>query len=261
MVFNPAEVFSGKDFAPLAGRSEAFGFEVEIDHDSDELLKRHARLPAELRSGLGGVRMEKFHFRRPVVFRVDLDVFLPVQAGVGERFGYEFLDGMGFPRSDDIVARGVLLQDQPHRFDVFGGESPVALGVEISEVEELLLARFDAGEGGGDFPGDERLSVAGRFVVEENPVTGEEIVTFAVVAGHPVGISLGGGVGAVGMKGRGFALRGVGGAKHFTARSLVEASGDAGAAESFENPGRSETRDVARVLGEVEAHPDVTLGA
>jgi hypothetical protein len=29
-------------------------------------------------------------------------------------------------------------------------------------------------------------------------------------------------------------------AEHFTARSLVEASGDAGAAESFENTGRSE---------------------
>jgi tRNA A37 threonylcarbamoyladenosine synthetase subunit TsaC/SUA5/YrdC len=50
-------------------------------------------------------------------------------------------------------------------------------------------------------------------------------------------------------------------AEHFSARSLVEASGTAGAAESFENPGRSEARNVARVLGEVEAQLDVTLGA
>lgn len=42
---------------------------------------------------------------------------------------------------------------------------------------------------------------------------------------------------------------------------LVRQTGAAGAAESFENPGRSEARNVARVLGEVEAQPDVTLGA
>ena len=63
------------------------------------------------------------------------------------------------------------------------------------------------------------------------------------------------------MKRRGFVLRRRSGSEHFTARSLVEASGNAGAAESFKNPGRSEARDVARVLGEVEAHADVTLGA
>ena len=98
-------------------------------------------------------------------------------------------------------------------------------------------------------------------MIEEDAVAGEEIVAFAVVAGHPVSIYLSGCVGAPRMKGRGFALRGVGGAEHFTARSLVKASGDAGAAERFENPGRSEARNVARILWEVEAHPDVALRA
>jgi len=97
IVFDPVEVFPGENLTPLAGRGEALGREVAIDHDPDELLERHARLPAEPGPGLGGIGMEKFHFRRPVVFRVDLDVFLPIQAGVGELFDDEFPDGMGPP--------------------------------------------------------------------------------------------------------------------------------------------------------------------
>ena len=153
------------------------------------------------------------------------------------------------------------MKNEPYRFDVLGGKAPVALGVKVAEIKEFFLARFYAGESAGDFPGNECLAAAGRFVVEKNSVAGEEIVAFAVVAGHPVGVNLSGGVGAPGMEGRGFALRRRSGSERFTARGLVEASGDARAAESLEDAGRSEARDVARVFGEIEAHPDVALNA
>jgi hypothetical protein len=94
------------------------------------------------------------------------------------------------PRFDDVVVGGVLLKNEPYRFDVLGGKAPVALGVKVAEIKEFFLARFYAGESAGDFPGNECLAAAGRFVVEEDAIASEEIVAFAVVASHPVSINL-----------------------------------------------------------------------
>ncbi|MCY1246992.1 hypothetical protein D9M72_602740 [compost metagenome] len=45
----------------------------------------------------------------------------------------------------------VLLQHQPHGFDVVPGKAPVALGVDVAQAQFLLLALLDAGGGVGDF--------------------------------------------------------------------------------------------------------------
>ena len=45
------------------------------------------------------------------------------------------------PVASTIVVRLVLLQHQPHAADIFPGVAPVALGIEIAEIEPLLLAR------------------------------------------------------------------------------------------------------------------------
>ena len=114
--------------------------------------------------------MEKFHFRRLIVFRIDFDVFLPLQAGIGKRFVHKFPDGMGLSRSNDIIVRIVLLENQPHRFDIFGDEAPVPLSFKISEIEEFFLTRFDTGKSTGDFPGNERFATAGDSWLKRIPL-------------------------------------------------------------------------------------------
>ena len=98
-------------------------------------------------------------------------------------------------------------------------------------------------------------------MVKENPVAGKKLIAFAIVAGHPVSVNFGGGVGASGMKRRRFILRGIRGPEHLTAGSLIEAGRNAGSPKSFENAGCPESRDVARVLREIETYSDVALGA
>jgi hypothetical protein len=99
----------------------------------------------------------------------------------------EFADGMGFASGDDVIIRGVLLEHQPHGLDIIFGIAPVAFGVEVAEVEFVLLFGDNAGNGTGDFAGDEGFASAGGFVVEEDAVATEDVVRFAVVDGLPVG--------------------------------------------------------------------------
>ena len=45
---------------------------------------------------------------------------------------------------DDVVVRLVLLQHPPHGLDVVAGEAPVALRVEVAQVELVLQPDLDA---------------------------------------------------------------------------------------------------------------------
>jgi hypothetical protein len=63
-----------------------------------------------------------------------------------------------------------------HGADVVLGVAPVALGVEVAEVEGVLQALLDAGGGAGDLAGDEGLAAAFALVVEEDAVAGVQAV-------------------------------------------------------------------------------------
>ena len=61
-------------------------------------------------------------------------------ADLGEgRFG-ELADRMGLAGGQDIIVALRLLQHQPHAAGVFARMAPVALGVEIAEVQPILKA-------------------------------------------------------------------------------------------------------------------------
>ena len=113
---------------------------------------------------------------------------------------------MRFAGGDDVVVGDVLLQHQPHGAHVVPGVAPVAFGVEVAQVQGVLRAEVDAGDGAGDLAGDEGFAADRRFVVEQDAVAGVEAVGFAVVDGDPVGVDLGGAVGAARVEGRGFRL-------------------------------------------------------
>jgi hypothetical protein len=87
--------------------------------------------------------------------------------------------------------------------DVVLGVAPVALGVEVAEVEGVLQAEFDAREGAGDLASDEGLATGRGFVVEQDAVAGVDTVGLTVVDGDPVGVELGDRVGAARVEGSG----------------------------------------------------------
>src|SRR5690606_11625107 len=94
-----------------------------------------------------------------------------------------------------------------HRLDVVACEAPVALGVEVAEVELVLEAQLDARGGPRDLAGHEGLAAAGALVVEEDAVRREHPVGLAVVLRDVERVGLRGGVGAARMKGGELGLR------------------------------------------------------
>ncbi len=181
---------------------------------------------------------------------------------MGECVFDEFADGVGFVGSADIVVGVILLKHEPHGLDIFGCVAPVALGVEVAEVEVFLLAEFDGGCGAGDFAGDKGFAAARGFVVEEDAIGGVHAVALAVVHGNPVGIHFRGAVGASRPEGGGFGLRDfLDLAIHLGAGGLVETGFNAGLPQRFEDARGADAGDIARVFGDVETHAHMTLGS
>ena len=247
----------------LGDYSFAFSqFPIGLRHHFCKCFKGYVGLPSKRFAGVRRIAQEQIDFGGAEISRVDFHVLLPVEVEQAEYFVQEFADAVGFAGGDDEILRFVLLEHQPHGFDIIAGEAPVALGVEIAEVEFLLQAFFDAGGCAGDFSGDECFAAAGGFVVEEDAVAGVDVVGFAVVYGLPVAVDFGAGVGAAGVKGCFFGLRRFDDfAVHFAAGSLIEASRLVGVADGFEKIHRAQGVGLDGVDGLIEAYADVGLCA
>ncbi len=155
-----------------------------------------------------------------------------------------------------------LLEHQPHRFDVIAGEAPVAFGVEVAEIQFFLESFLDAGGGAGDFAGDKCFAAAGAFVIEEDAVAGEHAVALAVIDSLPVAIDLGAGIGAAGIEGGCFGLRGLDDfAVHLAAGGLIKADGQSGVANGFEKIHGTHGIDGDGINGLIEADANVRLRA
>ena len=70
----------------------------------------------------------------------------------------EFAHGVRLAGRQHVVVGLVLLQDPPHALDIVAGVAPVALGVEIAEIERLLVAELDRRHRARDLAGDEGLA-------------------------------------------------------------------------------------------------------
>ena len=69
--------------------------------------------------------------------------------------------------------------------------APIALGVEIAEIEPLLHAEMDRRDGAGDLAGDESFAADRALVIEQDAVRGVDAVGLAIVDRNPVGVELG----------------------------------------------------------------------
>ncbi len=235
---------------------------VGVDHDFDEFREADLGFPIELFFGLGRVADEEIDLGGAFVAGVVFDVIFPVEANAGEGVFDEFLNGVGLVRGDDIVVRLVLLEHEPHGFDIFGGVTPVALGVEVAEVEMLLLAELDGSDGAGDFASDKGLAPAWAFVVEEDAVRGVHAVAFAVVHGDPIGIHFCRAVGAAWPEGGCFGLRhGLHLAEHLTARGLVKSCIHTRLAHGFEDARGADASDITGVFWNIKADTHMALSA
>ena len=99
----------------------------------------------------GGAISGSFVFALPLETQVNSRL---EECGLGE-----LADGGRNARGKDEIIRHGVLEGAPHAFDVFGGVTPVAFGVEIAKFEDFVGAGLNAGSGGCDSTGDSVISI------------------------------------------------------------------------------------------------------
>ena len=69
--------------------------------------------------------------------------------------------------------------------------APIALRVEIAEIELVLAAELDRRRGAGDLARDEGFAAQRALVVEEYPVGRVDAVRLAIIDDDPIGVEFG----------------------------------------------------------------------
>ena len=166
-----------------------------LDHQLDELLEGGGlRIPAEFSLGFGRVAPEVDDVGRAVevfgdgdygatdkvgiggagngdynTLLVDALAFpAELDAGVVEGQSGEFADGVLDAGGDHEVLRRIVLEYEPHTLHIVLSITPVTEGVEVAEIEAVLLALGDAGCSESDLAGHEGLATTLALVVEED---------------------------------------------------------------------------------------------
>ena len=186
------------------------------------------------------------------------------QRDIGGLEGHAHKVAHGFSAAggdDEGVAR-IGLQHAPHGVNVFLGKAPVALGVQVAQLQRVKLAQADFGDAVGDFAGDEFAPAQRAFVVEQDTAGGKDAVAFAVIDGHPVRIQLGDAVGAARVERGGFRLRHrLHQAEHFRCGGLVEAHFRIDDADGFQQVDSADAGDLRRGDGLRKGDANEALGS
>ncbi len=75
---------------------------------------------------------------------------------------------MGLAGAYNVVIRFILLEHEPHGFDIVSGIAPIPFGVQVAHSELIVQAQFDAGYAMGHLTGGELQASPWRFVVEKD---------------------------------------------------------------------------------------------
>ena len=78
--------------------------------------------------------------------------------------------GFGAPCRQHKIIAYLMVDDGVHALDIFSRMAPIALGVEIAEIELFLASCFNRSHRHGDFLGNESLTAQRAFMVEQNAV-------------------------------------------------------------------------------------------
>ncbi len=131
----------------------------------------------------------------------------PVEARPLERELHQLPHAVSLAGGDYIVVGSIGLQHHPHRLYIISGESPVALSIQVAEAKLSVQAVLDAGHAVAHLARDELQPATRRFVVEEYPGAGKEVVALSVVNGDVVAVHLGDAVRAARVERSRFCLR------------------------------------------------------
>ena len=191
---------------------------------------------------------------------IGLHILFPVQTHVTKGRHAKVPNAVRLARGDHVIIRRILLQHSPHGFHIFLGVAPVALGIQVTQVQFILQADLDAGHGEGNFPGHKRLPAPGRFVIEQNAAARMHVVGFAEVHRDPVRINLSASIGTAWIKRRLFRLRCFPHlAKHLTGRRLVITRLHASSPNRLQQPHRAHRGHVRGIIRNIKAHLHMAL--
>src|SRR6202008_341358 len=132
---------------------------------------------------------------------------LDTAAYFGKRDLDEFAHRAGFTGRQHEIVRRVHLQYPVHALDIVPGVAPIALRLEVSEIERILKAGLDAGDAARDLARHEGLAADRAFMIEQDAVGSEHAIGLAVVHRDPVAVKLGDAIGRARIKRRGFLAR------------------------------------------------------
>src|SRR3990167_11044506 len=130
---------------------------VGLDHFCHELLEGRSVTPAQLGEGFRRIPQQQVDLRRAPIGRIKGHEYVarPVAAALLGLAGTapfdaatdlaegevdEFAHRMGLAGGEDVVIGLLLLEDLPHSLDIVARMTPVPLGVEVAEIEPLLVA-------------------------------------------------------------------------------------------------------------------------
>ena len=134
-----------------------------------------------------------------------------------------------------VVSGCILLQHQPHGFNVIGSIAPVALRFQIAQPQLALQTKLYPRYAVADLPRDKFNPTQWRFVIEQNSAARKCVKALAIVHGHPVGIEFGHAVRASRIKRCTLRLDGfLNLSKHLTAGSLIKANRRIGEPDCFQ---------------------------
>ncbi len=184
-------------------------------------------------------------FGRAVEGRIDDEMLRHVEPDVIEGDAAHVAHRCGDAGRDDIIVRLLLLQHEPHRSDVISRMAPVALGVDVAEVQLLGEPQLDPRHASRDLARDELLAAQRALVIEEDSGRRVHAEALAIIHGDPVAEELGDGIGRARIEGRLLVLdRLLDEPVHFGGGGLIEAGLRRGDAHRFEHVGDADGGDV-----------------
>src|SRR5205814_8128622 len=119
----------------------------------------------------------------------------------------QFTHRAGLTGCEHKVVGLVRLKDHMHALDIVIGMAPVAFSFEITEIELVLEPDFDAGDTPRYLARHERLTADRTLVIEQDSITGEHAVGFAIVYCNPITVELCHAIGRSRIEGRSLLLR------------------------------------------------------
>ena len=147
---------------PLAPRE----VDVVLDHHLDQLREGNPRLPAENAARLGRIAAQRIDLGRPEIAAIDLDVLPLVEASRARMPARRIAHGMRLAGRDDVVVGLLLLQHQPHGFDIVASKAPIALRFEVPQIELVLKTLADSSHRPRHLSGNKRLATTRTLMVE-----------------------------------------------------------------------------------------------